>query len=226
MVVSDMRRYGCVFGPVIAAVMCLVGCSRNAGPDAAREAMTTNMGQEEAKRTLSLERVMVPVTDIMRTAIYFNRTSPPPWPDGNYLTFQFRKVPVLVLGQEEEWAWWNVINIHAENFFEVTRRLGMDAVEVLVLHSTTSTNLWFPPAQGQEFTAIQDESTLWIPQAGGQERTVIGDNGYALITDARIPREWFLSWPDSRWGQGGAHVDQKTQREIRVAYPGSFRAAD
>ena len=158
---------------VIAALICLVGCSKNPVPDAAREPVTTKIGQEEAKLPFSLERVMVPVTNSQTTGILFRRTSPPPWRDGNYLTFYFRKPAVP--GQPEEWASWKVANIHTENFGEITHRLGLKAVEVSVLH-TAKSSIRIRPAHGPERAAIQDEC-------------------YAVITDIRIPREWLRTVP-------------------------------
>jgi hypothetical protein len=79
------------------------------------------MDQQEAKRSRPLERVIVQVTNTISTAIGFRRSSPPPWEDGNYLTFHFRKASVP--GQVEEWVSWGVVNMHSENSFEITRRL-------------------------------------------------------------------------------------------------------
>jgi len=204
MTVTDMR-YGGVIGQVIAAVICLVGCSRNLVTDSAPEPVTTNMDQQEAKRSRPLERVIVQVTNTISTAIGFRRSSPPPWEDGNYLTFHFRKASVP--GQVEEWVSWGVVNMHSENFFEITRRLKMSSVEVHVLHTGAS------PAKVQE--------------PGRPERTITTYGGYAVVTDPRIPRKWYLSEPGGNVGRGGkTHLESKTARELRAACPENFRVSD
>jgi len=95
--------------------------------------------------------------------------------------------PFAVPGQIEEWEAWRVVNMHAENFFEVASRLKMSSVEVHLLRFKV-----------QEF--------------GYQEH-----KGYAVVTDPRIPRSWYLSEP---------HLDSKTARALRAAYLESFRASD
>lgn len=204
MTVTDMRRYGSVIGQVVAAAICLLGCSRDQIPDPAHEAVTTNVEQQEAKLSPPLERVMVAVTNTATTLLPFTHNTPPPWRDGNHLTFHFRKAPVP--GRMEEWVSWGVVNIHSENFFEITRRLKMSAVEVHVMHTGAA------PAQFQE--------------PGRPERTIMTDGGYAVVTDARIPRKWYLSEPGQTQARAKPHIDSKTARELRAAYPANFRAAD
>jgi len=204
MTLTDMRYRG-VIGQAIAAVICLVGCSRSPGPNSTREAVTTNMEHQEAKLSLPLERVMVSVTNTITTLIRFRRSSPPPWQDGNFLTFHFRKAPVP--GQMEEWVSWGVVNMHSENFFEITRRLKMSSVEVHVLHTGAS------PAKVQE--------------PGRPERTITTYGGYAVVTDPRIPGKWYLSEPGGNEGRRGkTRIESKTARELRAACPKNFRASD
>ncbi len=203
MTVTDMR-YGGVISQVIAAVICLVGCSRNPVTDSAPEPVTTNMDQQEAKLSLPLERVMVSVTNTTTTLLPFTRTSPPPWQDGNFLTFHFRKAPVP--GQMEEWVDLSVLNMHSENFFEITRRLKMSSVEVHLLYTGAS------PAQVQE--------------PGRPERTIMTYGGWAVVTDARIPTKWYLSEPGGNEALVKKQVGSKMARELKAAYPGSFRVSD
>jgi hypothetical protein len=122
--------------------------------------------------SLSLEPVMVPITNTISTHIGFLRSSPPPWKDGNFLSFDFLKPQAA--GQEEERASWSVVNINSENFSEITRQLRIDSVKVLVLH--TRKNPITTQGPGPKYTALEDA-------------------GYALITDPRIPPEWLLSEP-------------------------------
>ena len=189
---------GLAVAAVVAALF-FAGCSKNPGTENPREAVT-NTEKPGLATNLSLERVMVAVTNTMTTLMQFNRTSPPPWPRGNYLTFHFRNSPAP--GAMEEWVLWPAVNFHAENFSEITRRLRIDSVEVRVLHST------------REIIKIRD--------SGREERSAVGVKGFALVTDPRIPRDWFLSWRDSRWDS----VDRETRDKCQAAFPGSFRATD
>jgi hypothetical protein len=100
-------------------------------------------------------------------------------------------------GQEEERARWSVVNISSENFYEITRKLRIDSVEVLVLH--TRKNPITIQGPGPKYTAVEDE-------------------GYALTTDPRIPREWLLSEPSG--------CDKEIGRQLIAMYPKNFRASD
>lgn len=83
--------------------------------------------------------------------------------------------------------------MHTENFFEVARCLKMPSIEVHLLK-------------------------IKVQEFGHQETTA----SYALVTDARIPREWYLWWPGSNFG--GSLADLKTARELKEAYPENFGA--
>src|SRR5438067_2394769 len=98
---------------------------------------------EEARRTCEI------------THAAFEHSSPAPWKYGNRLKLRFGKASVP--GQMEEWEAWRVINMHAENFFEVASRLKMSSVEVHLIR-----------VKLQEF--------------GHPHSTA----SYAVITDARI----------------------------------------
>lgn len=89
---------------------------------------------------------------------------------------------------------WSVVNIHAENLGEISKRLKTDSVEMLILPVTNF--------QG----TVQD--------AGSPERTVLNNSAYALVTDARIPREWFLEGPRN-----------ESAGTVKSNYPNYFRAA-
>jgi hypothetical protein len=174
----------------------MVGCSKDPVDPAPPLPAGTRVKPKEPMPSLSLEPVLVPITNAITTLIGFQRSSPPPWKDGNFLSFHFLKPQVA--GQEEERASWSVVNINAENFSEITRQLRIDSVEVLVLH--TKKNPVTIQGPGPQYTALEDV-------------------GYALITDPRIPREWFLSEPVRG-------CDEKIASQLKSAYPKNFRASD
>ena len=151
--------------------------------------------------TLSLERTEVSVTNLMSTLIGFRRTSEPPWEYGNYLTFQFRK-PELRDGLEEH-ASWHAVNIHAENFYQITKRLNLSSVEVRVLHR-------------------QLNKGKMVSEPNNTEREFFTDDGYAIVADPRIPREWFLGEPGA-CTSAESHMDRKTRAILLAAYPEFFR---
>ena len=182
-----------VVGLLLAAFLGGAGCSRDPAPEAANKKTSTD--RTDSRETLSLEREWVPVTSVISTTIGFRRNSPPPWTNGNSLTVRFRKTPVP--GQDEEWASWSVVNIHSENFAEITRRLKLDSIELRVWH--------------------RRKSPISIQPTGGVARNALQDDGYALVTNARIPREWFLA---------RARGDREVGRELEAASPGSFRLTD
>ena len=194
---ADMRRYDGVIRLVISTAICLVGCSMDPVDYSPPLPVGTRIRPKEPMPSLSLEPVVVPVTNTWTTDMGFLRRSPPPWKEGNFLSFRFLKPQAS--GQEEEWASWGVVNIDSENFSEITRQQRIDAVEVLVLHTKKTP------------TTIQ-----------GPDRpkyTAFDDAGYALLTDPRIPREWLLSEPSRL-------CDYKIGRQLKAAYPKNFRASD
>jgi hypothetical protein len=198
--VTDIR-YGGIISPVVAAVIFLLGCSRSPVPDPAQKAVTANRQPQTAKLPLPLERVVVPVdTTGMSTLIGFPSNSPLPWKHGNWFTIEFQRPSAQ--GQTEERVHWNVVNINTENFREITRRLKISSVEVHVLHTTAHPIKTHPP--------------------GRPAHTVTLSTGYAVVTDARIPREWFLFEPARTIG----HMDSKTARQLKAAFPENFRASE
>ena len=76
--------------------------------------------------------------------------------------------------------------MHTENFFKAASRLKMSSVEVHLLR-------------------------IKVQDFGHQESTA----SYAVVTDARIPRDWYRWWP-------GKRGDPKTARELKEAYPEIF----
>ena len=101
-------------------------------------------------------------------------------------------------GRQDEHAIWSAVNIHAENFHEITRRLGMDSVALHVLHMT------------RQSTEMQE--------TGRPPRTVITDRGCALTTDRRISKEWFREEP--------MNGDRETLRRLKAEYPEAFRRTE
>ena len=128
------------------------------------------------------------------TQMLFSHDSPPPWKNGNALGLRFREASIP--GQIDEWEYWRVVNMHTENFFEVTRRMKMASVEVHLL-------------------------SIKVQEFGRPERTA----SYAVVTGPRIPRNWYLSWPGNNFGDP-SRVDPKTAQELKAAYPENFRAPD
>ena len=98
----------------------------------------------------------------------FTRTTPPPWSDGNTLFFHFREENIP--GKLETWVYWTVVNIHADNLWEITKTLKTDSVEMLILPITNSQ------------TSTQDSAA--------PPRPIRYKSAYALVIDPRIPKEW------------------------------------
>jgi len=195
MILTDMLRYGGVIIQVIATLSCLAVDSKTPVTDPSSKVITTNLHQQTGLVLLESKRVMVSVETAHRTCIirpyvlieaWVNRDSPPPWKDGYRLGLRFPKVGGLAT-VPEQWEEWSVANMHAENLFEAARRLKLSSIEVHLLRINDLSR-----RQGQESWA-----------------------GYAVVTDARIPRDWYRWWP----GKGG---DPKTARELKEAYPEIF----
>ena len=143
----------------------------------------------------ALQRQMVDITkDGMSTLSRFNHEGQrPPWRDGNAISF-FREKAAPPGGQEAR-STWQVVNIHNENLAEITKRLGTKTIEMVVVHKTTS--------QGT------------VERLGRRPRPIIYEDAYAVVTDPRIPRKWFHFEP--------IHVPTTLAREMKEAYPNSFR---
>lgn len=106
------------------------------------------------------------MTNSIMTTMRFQRTTPPPWTNGNTIDIQFEPTKGQLVS-------WRVVNMHAENLGEISRRLGIKELEMLVLHLEPETGT--------------------VQETGKPERKVEIDRGYAVVSDARIPREWFYT---------------------------------
>ena len=131
------------------------------------------------------------------TLIGFNRTSPAPWERGNQLSFKFE--PPTMYGNSDRGEYWDVINIHMENLAEIMKRLQAKTIEMTIV-----------PVTNYETTVYEAKTA--------KERRVIENYPYALVVDARIPREWFLQEP--------FRVPKTKVQEIKATYPGSFRSGE
>ncbi len=127
------------------------------------------------------------MTNSIMTAMRFERTTPPPWTKGNTIEIHFEPTKGQLVS-------WRVVNMHAENLGEISRRLGIKELELQVLHLEPETGT--------------------VQETGTPERKVEIDRGYAVVSDARIPREWFLST---------ALGPPEIARELEKACPEFFR---
>ena len=94
-------------------------------------------------------------------------------------------------------AQWRVFNIHAENFHEITKRLGLTSLEAEVVHKKLV------------------RQTVITGHGPATVQTV--DEGDCIITDARIPKEWLRSGPCVCYSK----TDWK---EYLASYPDQFNA--
>ena len=197
MTLTDMLRYGGVIIQVIATMSCLAADSKTPVADPSSRVITTNLHQQTGLVLLESKRVMVSIETAHRTCVirpyvlveaWVKRDSPPPWKDGHHLGLRFPKVGGSVT-VPEEWEEWSVANMHAENFFEAASRLKLSSIEVHLLRIKD-----FPFGRSSAFGSLA---------------------GYAVVTDARIPRDWYRWWP-------GKRGDPKTARELKEAYPEIF----
>jgi len=194
---KDKRFHQDVFPLIILGLGCLVGCSREeALPEGSQTEGSTPATNEVLQSTGVWERLVVPLTNnTVSTLMFVDLTPPPPWERGNYLKFCFRKSGAS--NDSKEWVFWDVLNIHAENFFEITRQLGLTNIELHVFPRTVP-----PPSIGE---ADDRPNAFQV-------------HGYAVITDSRIPRKWFLKEPRP----GGA--DSGIRSAAQAGYPESFRS--
>jgi hypothetical protein len=73
-------------------------------------------------------RLFVPAVVGMRTAVARLHKAPPPWPTGNCF-----ELPTRAQDRRGPPQGLHVIDMHAENFEEVVKRLGLTSVEVEIL---------------------------------------------------------------------------------------------
>lgn len=181
---------------VLVAVLGYSGCdSKSAARSVTPGVVAAQDSAKTASEPLALERGRISFlkTPSSMTAMAFHRTTSPPWESGN--SWEFRVIHPALAGSLEEHAAWRVVNLHAENLTEIARRLGIDEIEVQILHRRQ-------PAEYQE--------------TGRPARRIIADNGYALITDRRIPREWLVVEPK---------CEHEIGRQLRAQLPEAFRGA-
>jgi hypothetical protein len=160
-------------GPLIGLFLQFVlGCMNES-----RAATSTNS-------LLPIEIVLVSTTNIMSTQVGYDRKTPPPWTNGNTMGFTFKRQT----NNAEELVRWRVINMHTENFVEITGRLKLDTVEVAVVHD--------PPQ--------------WITEqpAGKPPQLILHDTGSAVIIDRRIPKKWFSASRASRSNPAALRLEQ------------------
>jgi hypothetical protein len=75
-------------------------------------------------------RLRVPTRALSVTLVGFLSKTPPPWPEGNCLALSPR--PPSRWAGRPDIRGYHVANMHYENFEEVVKRLGLDAVAVEV----------------------------------------------------------------------------------------------
>ena len=141
--------------------------------------------------------MMVVVTNRMQTMKgWFGPERPFPILNGNSVSIE--QVTLAPLGGMETHASWRVVNMLAENLTEILKRLGTETIEMAIYPKTN----YVATFQGREQT----------------ERTVNVQSGYAVITDTRIPRDWFLFTPSL------GNFPPIKPDQILADFPQSFRA--
>jgi hypothetical protein len=221
----SLSSHSLSFGQLIACLIFSLGCSRVPAP-VTTTARAPNAGYSptppkvnhaasHATNSVPLpERLMVDITtNAQSTMIGFMGTRPlPPWPRGNWFSFSFQRAGAV--GEIDTWEDWRVVNIHTENLNEITRRLGTKTVEMVILPVTNyqSIRVEIPPPA----PSTNNKTNLTVI-----ERPVIHRTAYVVVTDTRIPREWFQFEPS--WHNT---IDPETARQIKAAYPASFRPTE
>ena len=135
------------------------------------------------------------------TTVGYSHKGPPPWEKGNCLTFRFghKELPGRV--KEGEQLRCYAVNIHAENLYEITKRLQLKAVEAEIIHKRTYLITNFYGARS--FEVVKEEG------------------GDCIITDTRIPRKWFR--PEK---PGCGCVSPKDWQKYVREYPEKFGVLD
>jgi hypothetical protein len=140
--------------------------------------------------------MMVVVTNRMQTMMgWFGPERPFPVLTGNQVSIE-QDTPAPPGGMEAH-ASWRVVNMLAENLTEILKRLGTDTIEMAIYPKTN----YVSPFQGRDQT----------------ERKVHVQSGYAVITDKRIPRDWFLFTPSL------GNFPSIKPDQILADFPQSFR---
>jgi hypothetical protein len=175
---------------------CLAADSKTPVTDPNSKVITTNLHQQTGLVLLESKRVMVSIETAHRTsrATGVLIIHDSPAPWKDGNYLGLRFPKVGFVSVPQEWEEWGVVNMHTENFFEAARRLKMSSVEVILLR-------------------------IKVREFGHQESTA----SYAFVTDARIPKNWYLSWPGKF---AVSHMNAKTVRELKEAYAEKFGPDD
>lgn len=189
---------------LIAGIVLWIACSPplDSGTTAAASAGLDPASSEGTGLPVA-ECVMVDITtNTMQTLIGFMGSAEWPREKGNWMIINFRNPSGAAISSEH----WTVINIHAENLWEIARRLDTKTVEVLILPGRIHETLEFEVAELKA-------GTKFMPPRG-----VMGRQAYALVTDVRIPRDWLRDEPSSIH-----RIPAPQAAEIKAAYPEYFR---
>ncbi len=142
-------------------------------------AQVRELAKQALKSAEATERVMLPLAKGIwwSTNVGYRHTNiAGPWTIGNCLSFEAN--PSELEGRRGGMAdvvRWRIFNIHAENFGEITRHLGLASVEAEVHHKRLMRQT-VTTGQGPPIVQMVDE-------------------GDCIITDARIPKDWLRSSP-------------------------------
>ena len=176
----------------------LAACSRDSSPSPGVDVqIPTNRAPVHTSRLTasSFERVRLSATNGMGSLIGFRRVTPPPWNDGNLMSLEVLREGTSAPPPSLD-SFVPVMNIHSENFGEITRRLGITEVEALLYTET-------------------------VPAENGIEEY---QRRYALVTDSRIPQSWLLSPP--KRGEAPFPSRGPIFKEFYKTFPQYFRARD
>ncbi len=94
---------------------------------------------------------------------------------------------------------WRVFNIHAENLYEITKRLGLKSVEAEVVHRRLVRQT--------------------VTTGHGPETVQMVDEGDCIVTDARIPKDWLRTTPCVCYSKAD-------WRQYLATYPDKFNVGE
>jgi len=149
------------------------------------------------------ERLMLPLAKVKCSSpavLVLHTNTSGPWSLGICLTFEL--APAQLEGRPAEIAdiaHWRVFNIHAENFSEIAKRLGLKSVQAEIIHK-----------------GLRRQTTVLNP---GQETVQMVDEADCIITDPRIPKEWLRSAPCTCYSKAD-------WRHYLATYPDKFNVAE
>jgi hypothetical protein len=149
------------------------------------------------------ERMMLPLAKVKCSSpavLVLKTNTSGPWSLGICLTFELD--PAQLEGRPAgmgDVARWRVFNIHAENFSEITKRLGLKSVQAEIIHK-----------------GLRRQTTISNP---GQETVQMVDEADCIIIDPRIPKEWLRSAPCTCYSKAD-------WRHYLATYPDKFNVAE